>query len=473
VKPGVAWRLAVRESRYGFRRVGVFMTSITLGVAALVSIHSFRNDVARSVREKADELMGADARLEANRPLPDSVTRIIDSLTASGVDASRVTTALSMVLAPKSGDVRLLQVQALSGGFPFYGKVRTNPAGSWGRHTREEVALVDPAVLTQLQIGLGDTLVVGRARLPVVATVEDTPTDLGYQTAVGPRVYLSQETLDRAGLLGFGSLARYEVFLRMPDVAAQRAIRERYGDVLRATDVGYRLAEEQAHRLSNSIRFLGQFLGLVGLGALLLGGIGVASAIHVYVRERRPGVAVLRCIGADQWTVFTAYLIQAAALGLIGSILGVILGAATQRVLPMALAGALPVQVSTRFSPLSAAAGIGVGIWVAVVFALIPLLQIKDVPPLQALRQDFETPRRRRDPWRIVAYAALLVSVFALCVLEAPDTMVGVAFAGALLVTVALLAAAAWGLTRLTRRFFPSQASYPVRQGISNLFRCP
>jgi len=471
VKPGVAWRLAMRESRYGFRRVGVYMASITLGVAALVSIHSFRDDVARSVREKADELMGADARLEANRPFPDSITSIVDSLTASGVEVSRVTTALSMVLAPKSGDVRLLQVQAMSGGFPFYGKVRTDPSGSWGRHTREGVALVDPAVLTQLQIGLGDTLVVGRARLPVVGSVEDTPTDLGYQTAVGPRVYLSQETLDRAGLLGFGSLARYEIFLRLPEASAQRAIRDRYGDVLRATDVSYRLADEQAHRLSNSIRFLGRFLGLVGLGALLLGGIGVASAIHVYVRERRPGVAVLRCIGADQWTVFTAYLIQATGLGLLGSALGVVVGAATQRVLPLALAGALPVQVSTRFSPLSALAGIGVGVWVAVVFALIPLLQIKDVPPLQALRQDFEPSRRRRDPWRIAAYGALLVSVFALCVLEAPGTMVGVGFAGALMVTVALLATAAWGLTRLTRRFFPSRASYPVRQGISNLFR--
>lgn len=468
---GVAWRLAVRESRYGFRRVGVYMASITLGVAALVSIHSFREDVARSVQEEADVLMGADARLEANRPFPDSVTNILDSLETSGVDVSRVTTALSMVLAPRSGDVRLLQVQALAGGFPFYGQVRTNPAGAWGRHAREGVVLVDPAVLTQLQISLGDTLVVGRARLPVVATVENTPTDLGYQTAVGPRVYLSQTTLEAAGLLGFGSLARYEVFLRMPEASDRTAIRDRYGDILRATDVSFRVAEEQAHRLSNSIRFLGRFLGLVGLGALLLGGIGVASAIHVYVRERRPGVAVLRCLGYDQWTVFAAYLIQAAALGLIGSALGVVVGTLTQWFLPFALARALPVDVSTRFSPLSAAAGIGVGVWVAVVFALIPLLEIKDVPPLQALRQDFEPPRRRWDPWRVGAYGALIASVFLLCVLEAPETSVGVGFAGALLVTVGLLGAAAWALTRLTRRFFPSRASYPVRQGVSNLFR--
>lgn len=471
MKLGVALRLAVRESRYGFRRVGVYMAAITLGVGALVAIQSFRNDVARSVRQEADVLMGADARFEANRPFPDSVTRIVDSLAASGVGVSRVTTTLSMVLAPKSGDVRLLQVQALEGGFPFYGEVHTDPAGAWGRHVREGVALVDPAVLTQLQISLGDTLVVGKVRVPVVATVQDMPTALGYQTAVGPRVYVSQATLRAAGLLTFGSLAHYSAYLRMPDEAARRALRTRYESVLRATRVSFRLAEDQAHRLSNSIRFLGRFLGLVGLGALLLGGIGVASAIHVYVRERRPGVAVLRCLGADQWTVFAAYLMQAAALGLVGSALGVALGVAAQRLLPLALAGVLPVPVSTRFSPTSAAAGVGIGVWVAVVFALIPLLQIKDVPPLQALRQDFEPPRRRRDLWRLGAYAMLLASVILLCVVEAPQTRIGLGFAAALLVTVALLAATAWGLTRLTRRFFPTRASYPVRQGVSNLFR--
>ena len=138
--------------------MGVYMASITLGVAALVSIHSFRDDVARSVQEEADVLMGANARLEANRPFPDSVTRVVDSLRAAGVETARVTTALSMVLAPASGDVRLMQVQAMDEGYPFYGAVTTDPPGLWGSHVREDVALVDPAVLTQLRVRRGDTL---------------------------------------------------------------------------------------------------------------------------------------------------------------------------------------------------------------------------------------------------------------------------------------------------------------------------
>lgn len=471
MRPGFALRLAMRESRHGARRVGVYMASITLGVAALVSIHAFRADVARSVQEEAEVLMGANARLEASRPFPDSVTRVVDSLAGEGVPAARVTTALSMVLAPASGDVRLLQVRATEAGYPFYGEVHTSPPGIWGRHVDEDVALVDPAVLTQLRVRPGDTLVVGRARLPLAGTVEDLPTDLGFQTAVGPRVYVSQRTLERAGLLGYGSLARYEVFLELPDRAEREAVEERYDTIFRATDVRYTLAEEQAERVGRGVRFLGRFLGLVGLGALLLGGVGVASAIHVYIREKRPGVAVLRCLGADQWTVFAAYLLQAAVLGLIGSGLGVVLGTVVQRWLPTLLAGVLPVQVSTRFSVSSALAGLGIGVWVAAIFALIPLLQVRDVPPLQALRRDFEPPRRRRDPIHLGAYAVLLASVVLLCVIEAPEPELGLGFAAALLATAGLLAATGWALTRLTRRLFPARASYPVRQGVSNLFR--
>ncbi|GMV07432.1 MAG: permease [Gemmatimonadota bacterium] len=463
--------LALRESRHGLRRVGVYMASISLGVAALVSIHSFRDDVARSVREEAEVLMGANARLSANRAFPDSVGAILDSLAAEGVAQARVTTALSMVLAPSTGAVRLLQVQANDGAYPFYGEVATSPAGVWGRHVAARAVLADPAVLTQLGVSVGDSLVVGRIRLPLVGTVEDLPTDLGFQTAAGPRVFVSQETLAAAGLLGVGSLARYQVFLELPRQADREALEERYDSVFRATQVGWETAEEQAEDISNGIRFLGEFLALVGLGALLLGGIGVASAIHVYIREKRPGVAVLRCIGSGQWTLFAAYLLQAGALGLLGSSLGVALGLGVQRLLPGVLAGALPVDVTTRFSPSSALAGLAIGVWVAAIFALIPLLQVRDVPPLQALRQDFEAPRRRADPYHLAAYAALAASVVLLCVLEAPEPGVGLAFAVALAVTVALLAASGWGLTRLTRRFFPARASYPVRQGVSNLFR--
>jgi putative ABC transport system permease protein len=426
--------MALRESRHSFRRVGVYMVSITLGVGALVAIHSFRDDVSRSVQEEADVLMGANARLASGRVYPDSVARLLDSLRAEGVETSRVTTASSMVLAPSSNTVRLLQVRAVEGGYPFYGTVTTRPEGRWTGALSPDEILVDPAVLTQLDVVVGDTLVVGRARLAISATVEDLPTSLGFQTAIGPRVYISQEALTRAELLGFGSLAEYETYLRMPDREARETFRTRYEEVLEATKVRFFLAEEQAQSLSNGIRFLGRFLALVGLAALLLGGIGVASAIHVFARDKRTEVAVLRCIGVGQWTAFIAYLIQASALGLLGAFGGVVVGVAVQQVLPFVLGDVLPVDVTTRFSFTSAAAGLGIGVWVAFIFAIIPLLQIRNVPPLQAIRQDFEPERNRLDLFTLAAYGFLAASVVALCVLEAPEPALGLGFAGALTV---------------------------------------
>jgi putative ABC transport system permease protein len=471
LRPRFALRLALRESRYGFRRIGVYMGSITLGVAALVSIHSFRDDFARSVQEEADVLMGANARLSDDEPFTPEIAAIVDSLENAGVAAARVTTASSMVLAPGSGSVRLLQVRALGPGYPFYGGVVTHPGGRWGAHLEAGQVLVDPAVLTQLEVAVGDTIVVGRERLRIAATVDDLPTDIAYQAAIGPRVHISQETLARSGLIGFGSLARYEIYLRLPDLAERRAVRERHGEAFRTDGVRYRLAEEQAQSLANGVRFLGRFLALVGLAALLLGGVGVASAIHVYIREKRTSIAVLRCIGAGQSTAFLAYLIQAAGLGLLGAGAGAVLGVALQAVMPVVLAGVLPVEVSTRLSIPSIVAGLGIGVWIALVFAVIPLLQVRDVPPLAAIRQDFEAPRRPLDPVRLIAYGVLALSILGLCTWEAPEPGLGMAFAAALAVAGGAIAGVGWGLGRATRRFFPARASYPIRQGVSNLFR--
>jgi putative ABC transport system permease protein len=446
------------------------MASITLGVAALVSIHSFRDDFSRAVQADADILMGANARFADDKPIGPEVQTVIDSLRSAGVESARVTTASSMILAPSSDVVRLLQVRALDQGYPYYGDVATEPAGVWGAHLESGKVLVDPAVLTQLRVSIGDSLVVGTVRLVIAGTVDDLPTDVAFQAAIGPRIHISQESMELAGLIGFGSLARYEVYLRLPDQNERGALRDRYGEVLLAAGVSYRLAEEQAQSLANGVRFLGRFLALVGLAALLLGGVGVASAIHVYIRERRPGIAILRCIGAGQSTAFLAYLIQAACLGLLGASGGVVLGVVLQEVMPIVLAGVLPVDVNTRLSLPSIAAGLGIGVWVAVVFALIPLLQVRDVPPLAAIRQDFEA-RRRFDLPRLAAYLILAASVLLLCALEAPEPEMGVGFALGLAVAGGTIAAVGLGLTHLTRRFFPARASYPVRQGVSNLFR--
>ena len=463
-------RLAWWEGRASFRRVGLYGLSITLGVAALVAVRSFREDVERSVRAQAQVLMGADAKLETDRPLPDSVGVLLDSLRIAGAETAEVIHTVSMVSAARSDGLRLLQVWSVQGEWPFYGPVTSEPAGAWETRT-DEGALVDRAVLTQLDVRVGDTLSIGLARVVVRGVVDDLPTDPGFQSAVGPRVWITPTALDATGLLGFGSLARWDTYIRSPDREGLEGFDERYEVVLEATGVGYTTADQRARRLTRAVGFLGRYLGLVGLGALLLGGIGVASAIHVFVKERVTQVAVLRCLGARQSGVFAAYLLQAAALGFAGAFAGVVLGVAIQLSLPTILGGVLPVDVESQVSWSTAAAGLGLGVWVAAIFALLPLLAVRDVPPLRAFRHTVEGGTRTFAPSRLLAMAALAASVVALSVLEAPRVAEGLAFAAGLALATAALWAVGTGAIVASRRLFPSWAPYPIRQGFSNLFR--
>jgi putative ABC transport system permease protein len=222
--------------------------------------------------------------------------------------------------------------------------------------------------------------------------------------------------------------------------------------------------------MNEAVEDVSRYLGLMGLAALFLGGIGVASAIHVYIREKVITVAVLRCLGALQRTLFTAYLLQAAGLALVGSVLGVALGTAVQRGLPLMLTGLLPLGVTTLVSWLALGVGVALGVWVAIMFALGPLLEVRGVSPLIALRHDFEPPKRT-DVLRIGAFVLLALTLVGLTVMEAPSGNQGIGFAIVLGGVGLSLWATARVLILATKRFFPHGMSYPVRQGVSNLFR--
>lgn len=471
MKPSFVLRHAWREGRSGIRRIGVYMTSITLGVAALVAIHSFRADVDRSIRTESRSLLGADLRLERNRAFSDSVLRVVDSLEAAGATTARVTTLMSMAYAPGSELTRLLQVRAVDGPYPLYGTVRSSPPGRWGDWSRGGEALVDPAVLIQLDVEVGDTLRIGESDFRIAGTVEGLPADVGFQTAVGPRVFIRGADLEETELLRYGSLARHQIFLRLQGADEADRVGDRYEDLFRARAVDFDTAEELAGNLTEGLDTLSRFLGLVGLVALLLGGIGVASAIHVYVKERLDGVAVLRCLGATERDIFLAYLVQTSALGLLGAAAGVALGLGVQLLLPRFLGDLLPVAVTPTFHAGAVAAGLGAGVWIAAIFALIPLLGLREASPLQALRRDFEPVASGRDPLRIGAYVALAASVLLVSLWQAPSARIGAGFAGTLVGILGLLYATARGLTAAVRRFFPRRAGYSVRHGVANLFR--
>ena len=462
--------MARREGRGSRRRLALYMSAITLGVAALVAINSFRKNVTAAIGGQAREVLGADLELSSRQRFDSVVQAVLDSTARSGVPVSRVTSFASMALALRSGATRLVEIRATEGGFPYYGTIETEPASAWSALGAGPNALVDPALLIQLGARVGDTLAVGEARFTIAGVVTRYPGDIALRTAIGPRVYIPAAYLEATQLLRTGSMARYLAYLKLEPSTAVQTFLNRNNRTFRSHNVGYDTVAEREAELTNSLDVLARFLGLVGLVALLLGGVGVASAVNVFAKEKLEIAAVLRCLGATQATVFSIYLLQAGAMGLLGAGLGVVLGVIVQWQLPRLLSDFLPIAVPTGLDYASIAAGLGIGVWVAVVFALLPLLSIRDASPLAALRKEFEPPGPARGE-RFTAYLAIAGSVLALSLWQAPRLQSGIGFALGVGATTLILWMGATVLIRAVRRFFPRRARYVVRQGVANLYR--
>jgi putative ABC transport system permease protein len=478
IGPRFVLRMAWREARAGRRRLWLLTGAVTAGVAALVAINSFTVNLRTSVAEQAKAILGADLSITARAPFSPRVEALIDSLiapdSATGRSPGRRALQVSfaaMAYVPRTAGVRLVQVRAIEGEFPFYGEITTEPAGRWLALRRLDGALVDPALLAALGGAVGDTLALGNARFPIIGTVLNVPGDVGVMSALGPRVYIAARTLPRTGLLRYGSRAEYAEFLELPQGRLAQEVRDKYRSPLRTERAAIRTVEEDREDLSDALSRLGNYLGLVALVALLLGGLGVGSAVHVFIKRKLDTIAVLRCLGATSLEVFAVYLLQALAMGAIGSAIGAALGIGLQQVLPVLFEGLLPVDVRVVPSPRAIALGLGLGLWVAGMFAALPLLAVRRVSPLMTLRRDYEPARGRRDRLSWLVALILALSVVLLAAIQVGDLQDGAIFGAGIGLALLLLWLAARALIGGVRRWFPSRLPYLWRQGLANLYR--
>lgn len=463
--------LAWRESRFARRRLLLFLSSITLGVAALVATQSFAANLLSGVRDQARALVGADVSLSSNRALGPKTEALLDSLRRARVPVARVTAFASMALAERTGAARLAQVRAVEPGYPYYGEIVTAPAGRYGQLHAGRNVLVDPAMLTALDARVGDVVRLGEASFTIIGTLEKVPGAVGVGALFAPRVYIPARYLAETGLIQLGSRVDYEAYVRLPRPGVADAFVQAHRPVFRAERVSANTASEQQADLAEAMGNLGSFLALIGTFALLLGGIGVASAMGAYMAQKRDTVATLRCLGATAPQVIAIYLLQAGAMGLVGAAVGTAIGVSVQWMLPRLLSDLLPVDVETAVSFPAVALGIGIGVWVAVAFALLPLIATRRISPLQAIRRRVEAEPARRDPWMYGAWLLLAASVVALVILQAKDVRTGLGFGAGIAFTLAALWLSAWAVTKLARRAPARALPYPARQGIANLYR--
>jgi putative ABC transport system permease protein len=466
--------LAWRESRTARRRLLLYMSSISLGVAALVAIDSFASNTQRSVREQARALLGGDMALTSRQNFPKPIVAALDSLRSRGVGIADVTTFASMALVQRTGNTRLAQIRAVTPGYPFYGEILTAPANRWALLQSGRYALVDPSLLISLNARVGDTLALGFTRFIILGTLTSVPGDVGVSSAIGPRVYIPAKYLDETSLLLFGSRSDHQTLLKLPATYPPGAFINGFKERLEKAQIRFRTAAETEFNLTQAIDQLRDFLSVIGLVALLLGGIGVASGVNAFVMRKIDTVAILRCLGATSRQVLTIYLLQAVAMGLLGAAFGAVLGVGLQLLLPRVLADFLPVGVRVSLEPAALVSGLFVGVWVALVFALRPLIALRNVSPLQTLRRESDAAALRGarfDPIRVLVALAIVLSVAALGVARAEDARQGLGFAGGIGLAVGVLYLAAAGLSLGARRVVQPNWPFVLRQGVASLYR--
>lgn len=458
--------MAWRDGKASGKRLLLFMASIILGIAAVVSIQSFSENLKENIGLQSKALMGADFLIDSNQPANERVNQLIDSL--GGADAREVNFA-SMAAFPKNGSTKLVRVRAIAGNFPFYGELETEPIGAAQEYQQKGGALVDATAMLQYNLKPGDSVKLGTTTFAIIGSLITAPGSTGIGATAAPPIIVPFRFMEESGLLEKGSRLEYNYYFKSTD-ADLEALNKKVDPLLDAENADMDTHTDTSERLGRRYENVGRFLNLVAFIALLLGCVGIASSVHIYIKEKLKTVAILKCLGATRKQTFFIYLLQIAGMGLLGGLIGTIVGLVLQQSFPLILQEFLPFQVELSTSYTSIFIGLLLGVCMSVLFALSPLLNTWFVSPLQVLRVQEDTGKKSR-PYQIwiVVGIVLFVSLFAYWLLG--RWALAASFVAGILITFSILAGISIAFMHLIKRYFPKSWSFSARQSLLNLYR--
>jgi putative ABC transport system permease protein len=458
--------MAWRDGKASKRKLFLFMASIIMGIAAVVSIQSFGDNLKKNIAAQSKSLMGADFIVDSRNPPNEKVLRIMDSL--GGPNAKEINFP-SMAAFPKTGTSKLVQVRGIEGGFPFYGVLETVPVSAANNYQQKGAALVDATVMLQYDLQVGDSIKVGEITFPIAGSLKSMPGSSGLFSTIAPPVVIPYRFIQETGLIQKGSRLDYEFYFAQPN-ADLEVLEEKLDPVLDAEGADLDTHTSTSANLGRRYGNFGKFLNLVAFIALLLGCIGIASAINIYIKEKLRSVAVLKCLGATKKQTFLIYLLQIGALGLLGGIIGTAVGLILQQLFPMFLGDLLPVDVQISLAPKAIAMGLLLGLFMSILFALYPLMSTLYVSPLQALRVQ-EVDRSKHKKGLALVSLGILAFLFLFSFWLLKDWRYSAAFVAGILVTFVILAGLSAGVMKIIKKYFPTSWSFTARHSLLNLFR--
>lgn len=466
-----ALRLARRELRGGTRGLRIYLGCLVIGVAAIAGIGSLAASVAAGIRADARSLLGGDvaARL-LYRPADPAERRF---LAASGT-LSEVATLRAMARTSDNRRQSLIALKAVDRAYPLYGRVALTPfqplAAALARRGGMFGAVVDPKLLGRLGLAVGDTVRIGAASFRVRATMASVPDASLRGLIFGPPVIISQAGLAATGLIQPGALVAYHYRLRLPPDTSPAAWAKRARAAFPEAGWRIRTPADASPGLKRLLARVSMFLSLVGLTALLVGGVGIGNAVRAYIGARTATIATLKCLGAPSWVIVTAYLLVIVMMAIAGLVAALALGALLPiAVLPL-VSGVLPIAARPGFYPMPLGLAALFGLLTVLVFSPAPLAAIGRIPAGALFRETAAPARRQPPPLALGASALAALALAALAVLSAPDRPIALWFVAIAVVVFVLLWAAGTGLVFLAKRL--GRPRQPVlRLALANLWR--
>jgi putative ABC transport system permease protein len=467
-------RYALRELRSGLRGFYVFIACIALGVMAIAGVGSVAASLGEGLAREGRTLLGGDVAfsLIQREAKPDEV-----ALLRSRGEVSVAATLRGMA---RTGDGRLalVELKAVDNAYPMLGIVTLEPklpvADVLAERDGAFGGAADPTLLARLDLKVGDRVTVGSATFQIRSVIDGEPDKLSGGVGFGPRFLVSESALRATQLLQPGSLVRWTYRVKLPDnLATDRGAAALAEDVRNAVpEAGWEIRSRSnaSPQLERTISRFTQFLTLVGLAALLVGGVGVANAVKSHIDRRRDVIAAFKALGATGRDVFAIYLTQVAVLAVIGSIIGLIAGAALPFVIVGVFGKLLPLPVVPALHPDELLLSLVYGLLTALAFGLWPLGRVHDVP-VAALFREAVVSQWHRPRWRYLALMALVIAVLIAVVIGlAYDKRVAAVFVASSVVVFALLRGIAAGLMALARRL-PRTRFTMLRLAIANIYR--
>ena len=470
----VVLRLAARELRGGVRGFAVFLLCLALGVAAIASVGSLARSLTEGLSREGRAILGGDAAFALVHREASADER---ALLESKGRVSSIATLRAMARAP-SGDAALVELKAVDGGWPLVGAAGLDPVvplgdalaerdGVWG-------AAVDPALLARLELKPGDRFAIGSADFEVRTRLTSEPDRLSGGVGFGPRVVIGEAALRASGLIQPGSLVRWTYRVALPDGArGDQAVRDLVTAVEReAPDTGFeaRSRLNAAPQLERNVGRFTEFLTIVGLAALVVGGVGVANAVSSFVERKRATIAILKSVGASGRTVFLIHLAEVAALGALGTALGLAVGAALPFGAVAALREIVPLPLAPSLYPRELALAFAYGALTTLAFAVWPLGRAHDVPVAALFREHVAPERRLPRPAYMAATAAFAAGLAALAVFAAYDRRIALIFVAAAIAAFVALRLVAWGIMWGAARL-PRPRRIELKLALANIHR--